>query len=121
VGCRSNSVDRFDLYRYSTGMRKTIKRTRRTAVRRTVPTQRMIDRFYASWSWKRLRYTVLLERGARCECCGASGKTARICVDHIKPIRKYWKLRLTKSNLQILCEDCNMGKGSHDTTDWRSR
>lgn len=40
-------------------------------------------------------------------------------VDHIKPIRKHWHLRLDSNNLQILCDDCNMGKGSRGETDWR--
>lgn len=76
--------------------------------------------FYASWEWKRLRYSILLERGARCECCGASKDDGvAIVVDHIRPIRRFWELRLDPENCQVLCNDCNMGKGSDDETDWR--
>ncbi len=79
-----------------------------------------IKEFYASWEWKEARYQVLKARGRLCECCGAGPSTgAVIVVDHVKPLRKYWHLRTDKSNLQVLCNDCNMGKGSWDETDWR--
>lgn len=79
----------------------------------------MIREFYASWEWRRLSYDTKLDRGRTCECCGASAPQVRICTDHIKPLRNHWNLRLDKNNLQILCEDCNMGKGSRDETDFR--
>ena len=82
--------------------------------------------FYLSWEWRTLRMEVIKEHGARCQCCGAGardltvgGTPVRICVDHIKPISKYWHLRLERSNLQILCDECNQGKGAWDETDWR--
>lgn len=76
--------------------------------------------FYDSAEWRRLRFTVLNERGRKCECCGAMPPNAVIHVDHIKSLKKRWDLRLDPSNLQVLCEDCNRGKGSHDETDFRS-
>lgn len=81
--------------------------------------ERDIKAFYASWEWKRLSYDVKLERGRKCECCGAKAPDVRVHTDHVKPIRRHWHLRLDKTNLQILCEDCNMGKGSRDETDFR--
>jgi len=82
--------------------------------------------FYASWDWRTLRMEVIKEFGRACQCCGAtpgmayaSGDPVRICVDHIKPISKFWELRLVKSNLQILCDECNQGKGNWDQTDFR--
>ena len=77
--------------------------------------------FYSSLAWKRLRYRVLQERGLKCECCGATKDDARLVmnVDHIKPIKTHWNLRLEMDNLQVLCSDCNRGKGSADQTDWR--
>jgi 5-methylcytosine-specific restriction endonuclease McrA len=79
-----------------------------------------IKSFYNSWQWKRLRYLALKERGRVCECCGAvAADGAKICVDHVKPVRSFWYLRLDSNNLQILCDSCNRGKGSHDATDWR--
>lgn len=84
------------------------------------------DEFYKSWEWRTLRMKVIKEFGRSCQCCGAApgqldaaGKPVRIVVDHIKPISKYWALRLEKSNLQILCDECNMGKGNWDETDFR--
>jgi 5-methylcytosine-specific restriction endonuclease McrA len=78
------------------------------------------DAFLRGFEWRRLRMSVLVERGARCECCGASAKDGvRIHVDHIKPRSRYPELALTKSNLQVLCAECNHGKGSLYETDWR--
>lgn len=76
--------------------------------------------FYLSQEWRILRYSVLVERGARCEACGASAKDGkRINIDHIKPVLKYPHLALEKKNLQVLCSMCNRGKGSWDETDFR--
>jgi hypothetical protein len=84
------------------------------------------DEFYKSWEWRTVRMEVLKEQGRSCQCCGATpgmtaadGAPVRIVVDHIKPISKYWHLRLERSNLQILCDECNMGKGNWDETDFR--
>ena len=77
------------------------------------------DEFYASWEWKRVRYEALKRHGAKCMLCGATANDgARICVDHIKPRAKYPELQIDIMNLQILCNDCNMGKGRWDETDW---
>jgi 5-methylcytosine-specific restriction endonuclease McrA len=85
-----------------------------------LPTEKMISNFYKSWEWKRLSYDVKLKLGRKCMCCGGTPETgAVINTDHIKPLRKNWHLRLDKTNMQILCNDCNMGKGSRDETDFR--
>ena len=77
--------------------------------------------FYASDEWRRLRYRVLKTYGKRCMCCGASPETGAIMhVDHIKPRYTHPELSLSFDNLQVLCEDCNMGKGAWDSTDHRS-
>lgn len=84
------------------------------------------DDFYASWGWRTLRMEVLKEHGRRCMCCGATpdmadtaGYPVRICVDHIQPLAKRWDLRLDRSNLQVLCDECNQGKGAWDQSDYR--
>ena len=74
-------------------------------------------KFYQSWEWLELRYKVLLKYGPECMSCGS---THRIVVDHIKPRKKYPGLQLDFDNLQVLCNDCNRGKGQWDETDHRS-
>lgn len=75
--------------------------------------------FYSSEFWLRLRYRVLVKRGRRCEACGAVGLNYTFHVDHIKPRSQFPELQLLESNLQVLCEACNLGKGAWDQTDWR--
>lgn len=78
-------------------------------------------KFFASREWRELRYKVLRKYGARCQCCGRSAKDGIIIhVDHIKPRSKYPELELVFDNLQILCDDCNLGKSNIDETDWRT-
>lgn len=85
------------------------------------------EEFYKSWDWRTARMEVLKRHARRCMCCGSTpddltvdGKPVRLVVDHIKPLSRYWHLRLVQSNLQILCDECNMGKGAWDETDHRS-
>lgn len=76
--------------------------------------------FYEQRQWRELRYQVLEERGARCDCCGRTSKDGVVIhVDHIKPRKRFPHLALDKSNLQVLCADCNLGKGADFDTDWR--
>lgn len=74
--------------------------------------------FYYSDAWRQLRYRVFKKYGRQCMVCGATGK---LHIDHIKPRSKFPKLELEMSNLQVLCEDCNMGKLNLDDTDWRPK
>lgn len=80
------------------------------------------DSFLNSFEWRKVRMMAIKKYGAKCMCCGATPATgAVINVDHIKP-RKLWpSLALDINNLQILCHDCNHGKGNWDMTDWRSQ
>ena len=76
--------------------------------------------FYMSREWRALRYEVLKANDGRCELCGAGKHDGiRLHVDHIKPRSKFPHLSLVATNLQILCEDCNLGKSNKDDTDWR--
>lgn len=78
------------------------------------------DAFLGSYEWRRLRMQALKKYGARCQCCGASPETGAVMnVDHIKPRRLFPELALTLENLQVLCHECNHGKGNWDMTDWR--
>lgn len=99
---------------------------RRRKASESTPSVTSKNEFYASWEWRTLRMEVLKEQGRACQCCGAepgmktaAGDPVRICVDHIKPLSKFWHLRLDKNNLQVLCDECNQGKGNWDQTDFR--
>ena len=86
-----------------------------------VVTMRQLRRdFYRSDAWRALRYEALKLHGGKCQCCGRGPSDGvALHVDHIKPRSKYPELQLVLSNLQVLCEDCNLGKGARDETDWR--
>lgn len=76
--------------------------------------------FYRTKEWRELRYKALIKYGRKCMCCGATPETGSVMhVDHIKPRSKYPELKLNLNNLQILCEDCNMGKLNHSSEDFR--
>ena len=78
------------------------------------------DEFLLSYEWRAVRMKVLAKFGARCQCCGATPKDGvRMHVDHIKPRKFFPELALEITNLQVLCEVCNHGKGNWDETDWR--
>lgn len=79
--------------------------------------------FFSAASWKKLRYEVLSESGGRCALCGRSYRDhgVQLEVDHIKPRSRFPALSLVKSNLQVLCSDCNLGKGNRDDRDWRTQ
>ncbi len=78
--------------------------------------------FYRSKEWRELRYAAIEMHGRKCVACGRTpDDQIKIHVDHIKPRSKYPQLALEISNLQILCEECNMGKGNKYKTDWRPK
>lgn len=99
---------------------KTIQRVKEGWARK-YPTKEEIKAFYKSEEWKKARYRQLV-RSSTCAACGASAKKdgAKMNVDHIKPLHKYWDLRLSPKNLQTLCSACNWGKG-HTEKDWRKK
>lgn len=79
------------------------------------------EQFYKSEEWRSLRYRVIKKYGASCMCCGRNRKDHSVVlhVDHIKPRSLYPKLQLVFENLQVLCEDCNIGKANKDCIDYR--
>jgi 5-methylcytosine-specific restriction endonuclease McrA len=80
------------------------------------------DGFYKSEAWRELRFVALKRADGCCALCGRSNRLHGVVlhVDHIKPRSRFPHLSLVASNLQVLCEDCNLGKGNRDTTDWRA-
>lgn len=70
--------------------------------------------FYLTREWRALRWEVLsTSADGKCVMCGATRKSSGLSmhVDHIHPRSTHPSLELSKSNLQILCADCNIGKG----------
>ncbi|MFD2207189.1 HNH endonuclease [Kiloniella antarctica] len=92
---------------------------KKKASREAKKTREEMKAFYASWDWKKLRYSVILEYGNKCMLCGSGPEHDRIVVDHIKPISKFPDLALEKDNLQVLCDTCNMGKSNIHFDDHR--
>jgi 5-methylcytosine-specific restriction endonuclease McrA len=78
----------------------------------------MGKQFYDTREWHIVRYKAIKTYGKTCQCCGA--KDVEIHVDHIKPRSKHPELELEITNLQILCRQCNLGKGNTDSIDWRT-
>jgi hypothetical protein len=64
-----------------------------------------------------LRYSILRRDGFKCRNCGATpdDRRVRLQVDHIVPVAKGGSD--DPSNLQTLCQDCNLGKGADDPTE----
>ncbi|MBV7316139.1 HNH endonuclease [Shewanella sp. NIFS-20-20] len=73
-----------------------------------------LENFYLSNAWRSLRYQVLSTREPRCALCRQTPEQHGISlhVDHILPRSKYPELALDINNLQILCQDCNLGKSN---------
>ena len=76
--------------------------------------------FLQSKTWKRLRYQALKLHGNRCQCCGLSPSNGAVLnVDHILPRKLFPENALQLENLQVLCGDCNEGKGNWDMTSFK--
>lgn len=75
--------------------------------------------FYNTPEWRDLRFRVLRAYKYRCMACGAGPDTGPLHVDHIKPRSIYPRLQLEFDNLQVLCRDCNLGKGNMSEDDLR--
>jgi len=68
--------------------------------------------FYSTREWRELRWKVVEASKGACVVCGRSNKHHGVIlhVDHIKPRSKFPELELDQGNMQVLCEECNIGK-----------
>lgn len=82
--------------------------------------KRSASTFYASKEWRKLRYQAFKRYGNTCCVCGRGPKNGLVMhVDHIKPRSYYPQLALEITNLQIMCEECNVSKSNKDNIQWR--
>ncbi|WP_288395447.1 HNH endonuclease [uncultured Vagococcus sp.] len=72
--------------------------------------QNDLMKFYNSKAWRQLSKLVLNESYYVCRICGEDATLS----DHIIPVRVDWSLRLSKDNLQPLCESCHAIKTKKD-------
>jgi len=86
---------------------------------RYIPTRSEKLAFYQTWEWSIVRMKTIKKYGKVCLCCGET--EGKIVVDHIVPLSKRWDLRLTESNLQVLCDLCNKGKSNIMEDDFRPK
>lgn len=76
--------------------------------------------FYKTTEWRGVRDKVLAVFGRTCLACGKSEADGVIInVDHIRPLKRYWHMRLDVENLQPICAACNRAKGSRSEIDLR--
>ncbi|HDG1708605.1 TPA: HNH endonuclease [Kluyvera ascorbata] len=76
--------------------------------------------FYRSKEWRRLRYQAFRKYGNKCCVCGRGASDGMVMhVDHIKPRSLHPHLALELSNLQIMCNECNVSKSNKDEVKWR--
>lgn len=81
---------------------------------------RVGDNFYKTPEWKYLRRCAFLIYGRECHCCYSEGsKQHPLHIDHIKPKSLFPQLCLDITNLQVLCEECNMLKSNIIFEDYR--
>lgn len=78
--------------------------------------------FYKSRAWLELRYDVLRAYGGVCSICKRRASPGNpIQVDHIKPRASGDPASILRfSNCQVMCRDCNQGKGTRYVDDWRT-
>lgn len=89
-------------------------------IRKALYTSVNDENFLSSYAWRSLRYQALLRSDGLCQLCGRGKQHGVVLnVDHIKSRRKYSDMAMDINNLQVLCHDCNHGKGNWDETDWR--
>ena len=105
--------------RCSKGLPPNTKKKLSELKRREKQLNRQVVGFYETREWRDLRFKILRKYGFVCMACGNRPPKCVLHVDHIKPRSLYPQLELDPENLQVLCEDCNLGKGNKSEDDLR--
>lgn len=103
--------------------------SRQTALQKTYDIKRqealkakLIIVFIKSQEWQDLRKKVFVRDGRKCanKYCQFDAKTEGLVyhVDHIEPKSERLDLMKELSNLQVLCEHCNVAKGIKGNSAW---
>ena len=72
------------------------------------PRKKVVDPFYKSAAWFRVRGRVLKRDGYRCRNCGVDVRAKGMAhVHHVLPRQKFPELRLHEPNLETLCHPCH--------------
>lgn len=125
AGVRYRGSTSTDDLRLANKFEKTMRKQALIDIQKKLAEKKSINRllrYEKANEWKKLRYKVLKNSNGICSACGATAHDgAKLHVDHIKPKKHYPELAFQEDNLQVLCADCNIGKGTKDTTDWRKR
>jgi 5-methylcytosine-specific restriction endonuclease McrA len=99
-------------------IRKAFKRKERQIKRQH---KKVATGFYESDAWRELRFSTLRKFGFSCMACGQKPPNVVLHVDHIKPRSLHPELELNPNNIQVLCEDCNLGKSNKSSDDLRPK
>lgn len=57
----------------------------------------------------KVKLSLLMERGCKCELCGTDLVNKKAEMHHIKPVSLHPELQYDKNNLILLCHDCHNG------------
>jgi 5-methylcytosine-specific restriction enzyme A len=83
------------------------------AAPRVPPQPKKAEPFYLSREWRDLVAKLILQRGRKCERCGAfrndEGEPIRVFGDHIIELKDGGAL-LDEGNVRILCSKCHSAK-----------
>lgn len=109
--CLNNKSNNNALIRYKERNLSAEEKKRARQQRRVANQKAVAPSFYETREWRELRYRILRKYGFKCMACGAVPPPA-LHVDHVKPRSKFPHLELDENNLQVLCEDCNLGKSN---------
>ena len=77
--------------------------------------RKVVDPFYQSRAWYRIRTKVLIRDKYTCVNCGVSVRGKGMArVDHIRPRKYYPELALHIRNLRLICVLCDNARHSRD-------